>query len=68
MANLYEHTLTLQYIRDMVFLEVIDESDKSETWDKELEKHPKNKSFVDDKAWGDFSDDKQTPKKKNSKK
>lgn len=67
MANLYEHTLTLQYVRDMVFLEVIDDSEKSETWVKELEKLPKSKSFVDDKAWGDFSDNKQSPKKKNKK-
>lgn len=65
MANLYEHTLTMQYVRDMVFLEVVAESDKSETWVKELGKQPKNKSFVDDKAWGDFSDNEQPAKKKN---
>jgi|CXWL01.1.fsa_nt_gi hypothetical protein len=67
MANLYEHTLTLKYVRDMVFLEDIDESDISETWDKELEKAPKNKSFVDEKAWGIFNDNEQPPKKKNDK-
>lgn len=67
MANLYEHTQTLQYIRDMIFLDPVDAPTDSRPLDERLAELPKNKSFVDDKSWGDFSDDNQTPKKKNSK-
>ncbi len=68
MGNLYEYTETMKYVRDMVFLEVLDDTEKSKTWVKGLDKFPKNKSFIDDKAWGDFGDDKPLLKKKSTKK
>ena len=67
MANLYEHTLTLQYIRDMVFLDPVGAPADNRPLNERLAELPKNKSFVDDKSWGDYGDDNQKPKKKNSK-
>lgn len=49
MANLYEQTNTLQYIRDMLFLDRVDETTKKTPLDKKLSKLPQNSSFVDDR-------------------
>ena len=67
MGNLYEQTQTLQYVRDMILLEPENHPDNKLPLEDKLAKYPKNKSHVDDKAWGDFSDTKQPPKKKNGK-
>jgi hypothetical protein len=48
MANLYEYTITMQYVRDLVFLDFVDESDYSETWNEEMLKLPKNSGPIDD--------------------
>ena len=48
MANLYEYTITMQYVRDLVFLDFVDESDYSETWNEELLKFAKNSGPIDD--------------------
>ena len=48
MANLYEQTNTLQYIRDMLFLDGVSETTSKTPLDKKLAKLPQNSSFVDD--------------------
>ncbi len=50
MSNLYEHTLTMQYVRDMVLLEPVDGPVDNRPLQEKLAKYSKYSGPIDDAA------------------